>query len=53
MIDKREAVRNEGGGGGKPNPNVQKKDDGRVLNTIAVVLVALIAVGVLVALLCK
>ena len=53
MIDKREAVRNEIGGGGKPNPEIQKKDDGRMLNIIAVIIVVLMAAGVLLALICK
>ena len=52
MIDKKEALKNEGGGG-KQSQKVQKTDDEKSLYWVAIALVALIAAGVLVALVCK
>ena len=53
MNDKQAVTGKEYGGGGAQNPNIQKEGNNRVLNIIAIVIVALIAVGVLLALLCK
>ena len=53
MNDKQAVTGKEYGGGGVQNPNVKKEDGSRVLNIIAIVIVALIAAGVLFALLCK
>lgn len=53
MNDK-EAITGKGyGGGGKQSQNVQKTDDKKSLYWVAIALVALIAAGVLFALVCK